>query len=106
MELSLKVRFYVSALDDRDPPSFNPHYPSRPQLMVASDEENTIGAGDVIYLGVEFLDVTSQDGDSINVSGRTLYPDVAYSLLKPGVEFFFRKGVKMVGRGVVSHVGI
>ena len=104
MEFRLKVRFYFSALDDRGPPTFDPEAPYRPQLMVASDEEITNGAGDMIHLGVEFLDVISSDGDSIDVIKRTLYPDVDYSLLKPGVEFFVLERVKMVGRGVVSQI--
>ena len=107
MQLGAKVRFFVSALDDRGPPTFSPDTPYRPHLIVASEEATVAGGtADEDYLGVEFTDVESRDGDSIHVSGRTLYPDVDYSSLREGVEFFVVEGIKIVGRGTVTHAGI
>lgn len=99
MELSLAVCFFQSALSDKESPQFNSEATYRAHLIVEGGEQN---------LGVEFIEIQEEETDdgTLHILGRTISPDVDYSALNRGVEFFIMKGPRMVGRGSVRDVYI
>jgi len=99
MDLMLEIRFFESAIEESLTPTFSSTEPYRAQLTVEGCE---------LSLGVELLHSIENAEASwlIQVQGRTVSPDIDYSALSIGAEFFISEGSKMVGRGSVLNVCI
>lgn len=99
MKLTLDIRFFQSAIDDLSMPSFSPDSPHKVELIVDGSEFPL--SVELTHPGIE-----EEQGDSLRVEGKTASPDMDYSALSDGTEFFVSEKGKMIGRGSVLSMSI